>query len=83
MLTVHCPHCGARPETEFRHGGHAGIRRPFVDRFVTHGEFADYLFVRRIESDGRLLERWCHVAGCGQWFTAHRDLRTDTEATTA
>jgi sarcosine oxidase delta subunit len=39
--------------------------------------------VRRIESDGRLLERWCHVAGCGQWFTAHRDLRTDTEATTA
>lgn len=80
MLTIHCPCCGGRPETEFRHGGHAGIRRFFVDEPVGHAAFANYLFVRRVHVDGQLHERWCHVGGCGQWFTTHRDLRFDVEA---
>jgi sarcosine oxidase, subunit delta len=80
MLTVHCPHCGARPETEFKHGGHAGIRRPFVDAIVSDEAFANYLFDRPINGSGVLDERWCHVSGCALWFTARRNLRSDNES---
>ena len=82
MLTVRCPQCGPRPETEFRHGGHAGIRRPFIDEPGDDAHFASYLFVRKVDASGRIYERWCHVSGCGQWFTSHRDLRIDAEAGT-
>jgi sarcosine oxidase subunit delta len=75
MLLVPCPHCGPRPEVEFRCGGEAHIRRPDPTS-VTDQEWAEYLYYRK-NPKGAHQERWCHLHGCGRWFNAARDTVSD------
>lgn len=77
MLNVPCPNCGSRPEGEFRHGGWAGIQRTFTAIDINEEEFCNYLFLRPLPKDNLIHERWVHVAGCMQWFSTLRDLRTN------
>lgn len=75
MLSIHCPWCGPRPETEFRCGGEAHIRRP--DPATASDEaWADYLYYRT-NPKGAYAERWVHAHGCGRWFNAERDTVSD------
>ena len=67
-------HCGPRPETEFRCGGEAHLRRP-DPATATDEEWADYLFLRA-NRKGLVLERWYHAHGCQRWFNAARDTVT-------
>ena len=73
MLLISCPFCGPRDESEFRYGGEAHIARPSSE--VSDEIWGDYLFNQRNEK-GPHLERWCHSAGCGQWFNLARNTVT-------
>lgn len=76
MLLIDCPYCGKRPETEFRCGGEAHIKRPATPAEVGDEDWARYLFVRT-NPKGVHAERWLHAHGCGRWFNALRDTRSD------
>lgn len=76
MLLITCPYCGPRAETEFRNGGEAGIVRPTESHAMLDAAWGEYVF-SRTNPKGRYHERWCHVQGCGRWFTAIRDTVTD------
>ena len=71
MLLIPCPHCGPRPETEFRYGGEAHIARPADPEALPDPEWADYLFMRT-NPKGLHAERWMHAAGCRRWFNILR-----------
>ena len=73
MLRIECPWCGLRDEPEFSYGGEAHIARPPAG--CSHETWAEYLFVRS-NPKGEHAERWCHSAGCGQWFNVLRDTVT-------
>lgn len=73
MLLIPCPHCGDRPEIEFRNCGEAGIWRPAA---ADDAEWAAFLYVRS-NPRGVLAERWRHVHGCGRFFDLHRHTVTD------
>lgn len=75
MLLIDCPHCGPRPESEFRCGGESHKVRPGPHGEVSEAEWYRYLFERE-NPKGILFERWCHVHGCGQWFNIARDTLT-------
>lgn len=75
MLTIVCPHCGPRDQTEFRAGGEAGRARPADPSELTDAQWAEHLFMRR-NIKGAQRERWMHAAGCGKWFNLTRDTRT-------
>ncbi len=75
MLTIVCPHCGARDQTEFRAGGEADRPRPADPFALTDAEWADFLFMRG-NVMGLQRELWVHAAGCGKWFSLTRDTRT-------
>ena len=62
-------------ETEFHYGAAAGIDYPENPAGLDDTEWGRYLFFRP-NPKGVLAERWCHVAGCRQWFTAERDTVT-------
>ena len=70
MLSIPCPWCGERDETEFRFGGQSHISRP--EESVDDRVWGDYLFFRD-NPKGWHWERWQHSFGCGQWFNALRD----------
>jgi sarcosine oxidase subunit delta len=70
-MQISCPFCGKRDETEFRCGGQSYIERPGPARAITDAIWADYLF-NRDNPKGWHYERWCHAAGCGQWFNMLR-----------
>jgi len=76
MLLIPCPYCGDRPEIEFVYGGQAHIARPADPVSVSDDEWAAYLFQRDNER-GLHAERWRHTHGCGRFFNAVRDTRTD------
>ena len=76
MLLIACPHCGPRPEIEFRCGGEAHIARPADPANVGDAAWADYLFYRS-NPKGVHAERWLHAHGCRRWFNALRDTETD------
>ena len=73
MLLIRCPHCGPRPEIEFRYGGEAHVRR---DPAVADDAWADFLYFRS-NPKGLHVERWRHVHGCARFFNAVRDTATD------
>lgn len=75
MLLINCPHCGARPEIEFRCGGESHIQRPGPHGEVTDEAWADYLFYRT-NPKAEHLERWLHIYGCRRWFNVARDTAT-------
>ncbi len=72
MLLIDCPFCGPRDEDEFRFGGEAHVERPVPAPAVSDATWADYLHGRD-NRRGPARERWCHAAGCGQWFNLERD----------
>jgi sarcosine oxidase subunit delta len=76
MLLIDCPYCGERPEPEFAYGGQAHIARPAQPAGLEAQAWADYLY-RRDNVRGVQAERWRHVRGCGRFFNALRDTRTD------
>jgi heterotetrameric sarcosine oxidase delta subunit len=75
MLLLDCPWCGARDEVEFHFGGEADLRYPLNPELLDDAEWGAYLYVHDNVAGDRD-ERWCHSAGCGRWFTAVRDTRT-------
>ncbi|MFG1412240.1 sarcosine oxidase subunit delta [Xanthobacter sp. VTT E-85241] len=76
MLLLHCPHCGARPEIEFRCGGEAHISRPEHPEAYDDTAWAGFLYFRSNPKGGHA-ERWLHAHGCGRWFNALRDTASD------
>lgn len=70
MLTIPCPYCGPRDETEFVNGGEGHVDRPIPA--ASDAEWADYLFFHH-NPRGPLRERWLHAFGCLRWFHAARD----------
>ena len=72
MLSIPCPWCGPRDETEFSYGGEAHIVRPSDPYSLTDDQWADYLFMRA-NPKGNYHEQWCHSFGCRRWFNVTRN----------
>ena len=68
-----CPNCGLRDVNEFATTGEV-TTRPKVK--PTLRELGDYVFFRRNVA-GVQREWWYHRTGCGLWFIAERDTRTN------
>ena len=68
-----CPHCGPRPVDEFAYSGEV-TRRPTAS--PTLSELTDYVYFRENVA-GPQREWWQHRLGCGEWFLAERDTRTN------
>ncbi len=68
MLSITCPWCGARDESEFLNGGEAHVARPVTSN---DAEWTEYLFFHD-NPRGLLRERWVHLYGCRRWFNAVR-----------
>ncbi len=75
MLSITCPWCGERDETEYHYGGQAHVPYPADPDALDDAEWAQYLFVRD-NPKGIFAERWSHSAGCRQWFNVLRDTAT-------
>lgn len=71
MLSIPCPWCGERDETEFRYGGEAGVDDPADPDALDDAAWGEYLFVRA-NPKGWFAERWVHAAGCRRWFSVRR-----------
>jgi heterotetrameric sarcosine oxidase delta subunit len=71
MLSIPCPHCGDRDETEFHYGGQAGVAYPADPMALTDEQWAEYVFMRD-NPRGWFAERWFHTAGCRRWFDIER-----------
>ncbi|SNS70151.1 sarcosine oxidase subunit alpha/sarcosine oxidase subunit delta [Asanoa hainanensis] len=71
MLSVPCPWCGPRDETEFRYGGQAHVAYPDDPATLSDAEWAEYLFMHD-NPKGWFAERWFHTAGCRRWFDVVR-----------
>jgi heterotetrameric sarcosine oxidase delta subunit len=68
-----CPYCGPRPVDEFACFGEV-TKRPAVS--PTLRELTDYVYFRDNVA-GVQREWWQHRTGCGEWFLAERDTRTN------
>ncbi len=75
MLLITCPWCGEREETEFRHGGQAGVPYPADPESLSDVDWAEYLFFRD-NPKGAFAERWVHTHGCRRWFSVVRNTVT-------
>ena len=75
MLILICPNCGPRNISEFKFGGERGTR-PAPLAAQSDAQWADYLYMRTNRS-GVQVEWWYHASGCGLWFFAERDTRTN------
>jgi sarcosine oxidase subunit delta len=74
-----CPNCGTREVTDFAFGGELNPRpkeRPSLR------ELGEYNYFRRNVA-GVQQEWWLHRSGCGEWFVAERDTRTNEVRWTA
>ena len=81
MLRIDCPYCGPRAEIEFRYGGEAHVARASDAAATWDADWQAFLYLRT-NPLGQHRERWRHVHGCGQFFNAVRDTRTDRFAAT-
>jgi heterotetrameric sarcosine oxidase delta subunit len=68
-----CPHCGPRPVDEYAYFGEV-TRRPTEAPSLR--ELGEYVYFRDNVA-GVQREWWQHRAGCGEWFLAERDTRTN------
>lgn len=68
-----CPHCGPREVAEFRFQGEL-TRRPGPS--PSPRELSEYVYFRDNVA-GAQREWWRHRVGCGLWFVAERDTRTN------
>ena len=71
-----CPNCGERPVDEFATTGEV-LTRPKESPSLR--ELTDYVYFRRNVA-GLQREWWYHRRGCGLWFLAERDTRTNEVA---
>jgi heterotetrameric sarcosine oxidase delta subunit len=76
MLSIRCPWCGERDETEFSYGAEAKVAYPADPGALSDAEWARFVFVRS-NSKGPLFERWVHTQGCRRWFDVVRDTSTN------
>jgi heterotetrameric sarcosine oxidase delta subunit len=70
---LECPHCGERDVNEYHYHGET-VTRPGPEH--TLHDLTSYIFFRKNPA-GILTEWWCHSIGCGAWFIADRDTRTN------
>jgi sarcosine oxidase subunit delta len=70
---VQCPNCGARSAYEFRFGGEYRSR---PEPEAADRDWVGYMYLRA-NLDGPQKEWWYHSEGCGAWFLAERDTRTN------
>jgi heterotetrameric sarcosine oxidase delta subunit len=75
MIVLTCPSCGDRDVAEFRFGG-AVRPRPADPSACGGDEWAGYVYLRDNPA-GVQREWWYHRFGCGLWFVAERDTRTN------
>jgi len=68
-----CPHCGPRDVNEFATTGEVLTRS---GPQATRRELSEYVYLRRNVA-GVQREWWYHRQGCGAWFLAERDTRTN------
>lgn len=73
-----CPHCGPRPVEEFAYFGEVTRRPqpPAEGGPAPLRELTDYVYFRDNVA-GEQREWWQHRTGCGEWFLARRDTRTN------
>ncbi len=76
MLLIPCPHCGVRPENEFRYAGEAHIARPLRPSDLDDEAWAAFLYLRT-NPKGVHIERWRHIHGCARFFNAVRHTVSD------
>jgi sarcosine oxidase subunit delta len=76
MLLISCPHCGQRPEIEFRYGGEAHIARPLRPSELSDAAWEEFLYIRG-NPKGVHFERWRHIHGCARFFNCVRDTISD------
>jgi heterotetrameric sarcosine oxidase delta subunit len=72
-FVLSCPHCGPREVGDFAYGGEVLVR-PSGE--PSRRELYRYVYFRRNVS-GVQREWWYHRSGCGAWFQAERDTRTN------
>ena len=68
-----CPFCGPRPVDEYAYFGEVTTR---PSGSPTLYELTEYVYFRDNVA-GVQREWWQHRAGCGEWFLAERDTRTN------
>ena len=73
MMTIPCPFCGSRNESEFAFGGPVKVDRP-DPQADSDEDWVSYL-THIPNPFGPVHERWWHVRGCGSWITIWRDTR--------
>jgi sarcosine oxidase subunit delta len=71
-----CPHCGLRDVNEFRYQGEVTRRPKGESGRPSMRELTDYIYFRDNVA-GVQREWWYHRVGCGTWFVAERDTRTN------
>jgi heterotetrameric sarcosine oxidase delta subunit len=76
MLSIPCPWCGERDETEFSYGAEAEVPYPADPAALSDEEWAAFVFFRA-NTKGLLKERWVHTQGCRRWFDVWRDTATN------
>ena len=74
-----CPNCGVREVTDFAFGGE---QNPRPKEAPSLRELGRYNYFRRNVA-GTQQEWWLHRSGCGEWFIAERDTRTNEVRWTA
>jgi heterotetrameric sarcosine oxidase delta subunit len=74
-----CPNCGVREVTDFAFGGE---QNPRPEEAPSLRELGRYNYFRRNVA-GLQQEWWLHRSGCGEWFIAERDTRTNEVRWTA
>jgi heterotetrameric sarcosine oxidase delta subunit len=70
---LRCPNCGPRDVTEFATRGEVTVRPQEQPNLR---ELTEYIYIRS-NLAGIQREWWYHRAGCGLWFIAERDTRTN------
>jgi sarcosine oxidase subunit delta len=68
-----CPNCGPREVTDFAFGGELNPRPKEAPSLRELGEYNYF----RNNVAGPQREWWLHRSGCGEWFVAERDTRTN------
>src|SRR4051812_34682190 len=74
-----CPNCGVREVTDFAFGGELNPRPKAAPSLRELGEYNYF----RTNVAGLQREWWLHRSGCGEWFIAERDTRTNEVRWTA
>ncbi len=74
-----CPNCGPREVTDFGYGGELN---PRPREAPSLRELGEYNYFRKNVA-GVQREWWVHRSGCGDWFIAERDTRSNEVLFTA